>query len=425
MAFQQLAGCAPRIRNGDHALGPREYAVHVHHLRDANDLRPGEHLAHLRAAKARSRNLKRWSRGHRRRRLQQAAQRKIAARIDRITHTGDAEHIGKLVRIPEHRGRALRNHRRRIMMWQHVRAFKMNMRVNQAGSQKAALKLVHFHRIAPGARRVNACDHRTDNPHIRHAEFAGDYIDYLPARQQQVERRVPLRGLDGAGANGGFDVCIRGSHGRGQGCTQLTAFARSASCPGFNTTEETGTIQNSTVAYWYIHGRSTKENRYGPVSACCPGQQYCRGRSIPPAARARADPRSRRLRRPHLRLLATRLHPWARASRRTYHFLYHVLCAGRASAGALGRRNGSWRADHRDRCHRGHLLGHHGPANQLSTRHGAWHGRQCVCRRAGLPGNAHPLAGRAGHGLLYRHPLPRHLLDWHPAEDHRGLPGTI
>ena len=91
----------------------------------------------------------------------------------------------------------------------------MNMRVNQAGSQKAALKLVHFHRIAPGARRMNACDHRADNPHIRRADLAGDDIDNLSARQQQIKQRVPLCGLDGAGANGGFHVCKRVSHGRG------------------------------------------------------------------------------------------------------------------------------------------------------------------------------------------------------------------
>ena len=106
VARHELAAVEAGRDDVDHAVGATEHAEHVHHLGQAADLVPREHLVHFGAEQVGTRQLEAGLRRHARRRLHDEAHRQPPARLDRVAHPRDAGDVRELVRINEHRGGA-------------------------------------------------------------------------------------------------------------------------------------------------------------------------------------------------------------------------------------------------------------------------------------------------------------------------------
>ena len=152
MPLDDLSRRQRLAQNPDHARVRLEHRAHVHHLGQARNLRPRQQLADFRRLEVGAGDLESRRRRHAGGRLHDEAQGKPAARLDRIAHTFDAEHVRELVRIAENRGGALRHHHRGVVVGQHVRGFEMHMPVDEARGDDAAAHIMTWRRVARSAR---------------------------------------------------------------------------------------------------------------------------------------------------------------------------------------------------------------------------------------------------------------------------------
>ena len=197
MAFEQLARSARLVRDRGHARRGVEHTVHVHHLGHAKNLGPREHLLHGCAVEARSRYFDGRRRGYGGRSLKEASQRQVAAGFHGKADALDAKNIGQFVRVPEDAGGSLRNHDRCVMLRKQVRAFEVNVRVDEAGRDEAAGKIVDDSGVGARTGRMNACDHGACDPDIGRPDFTGDDIDDLAADEKSIEWCLALCSFDG------------------------------------------------------------------------------------------------------------------------------------------------------------------------------------------------------------------------------------
>ncbi|MNV60948.1 hypothetical protein D3C71_1534370 [compost metagenome] len=61
MTFDQLAAVQPGVEDLQHAFAAVQYAVHVHHLGNPADFRPGQHGFHFMAAEISAGHFQTWS----------------------------------------------------------------------------------------------------------------------------------------------------------------------------------------------------------------------------------------------------------------------------------------------------------------------------------------------------------------------------
>jgi hypothetical protein len=115
----------------------------------------------------------------------------MAAGGDGIAHAFDAEDVGQLMRVPEHRGGALGEDDFRVALGRQVGTFEMDMGIHQPRRQVGAVQRMALVGIGAAAARVHAGDHLADDADIGFADFAGDHIDYLRPGQQQIKRYSP------------------------------------------------------------------------------------------------------------------------------------------------------------------------------------------------------------------------------------------
>ena len=95
----------------DHMRLAFQYASHIHHLSHSRNLRPRQHLGHLRRLEHGPCPLQARGRWHARRRQHEDSEREAARGLDRPADTIKAKHIGQFVRVPANGRRALRDHR--------------------------------------------------------------------------------------------------------------------------------------------------------------------------------------------------------------------------------------------------------------------------------------------------------------------------
>ena len=184
--------------NGHHARMRFQHRAHVHDLGERGDFRPGEELADLRCCEVGAGDFQSGRRRHARGSLHDEAQRQAAARLDRIAHAGNPQHVGKLGRVAEDRGGALRHHDRGIVVRQHVRGLEVHMPVDESGRNDAAADVMGDTGLGEAPARVNAGDHRADDADIGLAQLERGNVDDQAAGQKEIERLLSLRRGDGA-----------------------------------------------------------------------------------------------------------------------------------------------------------------------------------------------------------------------------------
>ena len=114
-----------------------------------------------------------------------------------------AEHIRDLVRIDEHRGRAVRDHGAAELRHRHHAAFDMHVRVAQAGNEIAATGIHHLGALADGVRGVRPaigespagdCNIGSGN------DLARMDIDPAPVAHDEIRRPPAGRDIDQLGS---------------------------------------------------------------------------------------------------------------------------------------------------------------------------------------------------------------------------------
>ena len=201
VAFNQFAAVETGLDNLLHPLAAVQHAVHIHHFRHAAHFRPAEHGLHFRAGEIGAGHFEAGGGGDARRRGDHHLQRQVAAGVYRVAHALDAEDVGQLMRIPEHRGGALGEDDFGVALGWQMRAFEVHVGVHQAGRQVATGQGTHFMGVGAAAAGVDAGDHLADDTDVSGANFARGHIDDLRIDQQQIKRGFAARGLHGATAD--------------------------------------------------------------------------------------------------------------------------------------------------------------------------------------------------------------------------------
>ena len=93
-------------------------------------------------------------------------------------------------------------------MRQHVRTFKMHMRINKPWSQEFARRVELRSRIVARSRCMNTGNHGANDAYVRRANFTRDYIDNASTVQQQVESSSPLSRVYGANSCSKIDLWL-------------------------------------------------------------------------------------------------------------------------------------------------------------------------------------------------------------------------
>ena len=123
-------------------------AVHdtgkVHHLAQTDDAGPGHRLGHVIGADLESGGFQTGGRRGAGRHLGEDVDGLHQRLVMHHPHAAQAKDIGNLVRVGEHRGRAMRDHGRSEFGRRQHPAFDMHMPVAQAGDQVTAIGLDHF-----------------------------------------------------------------------------------------------------------------------------------------------------------------------------------------------------------------------------------------------------------------------------------------
>ena len=123
----------------------------VHHLAKPDDRRPTHRLGDIVRAEHRAALLQAWRRGHAGRHLDPDIDRLGERLVMHQTNALQAEYIGDLMGIDEHRGRAMGNDGAAELRHRHHAAFHMHMGVAETWHDVAALGLDH---LRVGADRV-------------------------------------------------------------------------------------------------------------------------------------------------------------------------------------------------------------------------------------------------------------------------------
>ena len=201
VARHELAAVETGGHDVDHAIGAAEHPEHVHHLGQATDLFPREHLDHLGPEQVGAGELETRLRRHTRRRLHDEPNRQPATRLDGIAHAGHARDVRELVRIDEHRRRTARADGFRVRAGRQHRRLEMHVHVDEPGSEEATFAVDHVERVGARAALVDARDDRPDDADVGNALLAATDVDHRSASEEQVERLASLGGRNRAGPN--------------------------------------------------------------------------------------------------------------------------------------------------------------------------------------------------------------------------------
>ena len=155
------SSCPRRRRGGDlaqHLRVSRGDAGKVHHLAQPDDAGPGHRLGDVLGPDLVARRLEPRRRGGARGHLDEDVDRLDQRLVMHQPHAGQAEHVGDLVRVDEHGGRAVRRDGAdELGDGQHAR-FDVHVAVAEAGHQEAPVGLDHLRRrrrSSPRRRRRN------------------------------------------------------------------------------------------------------------------------------------------------------------------------------------------------------------------------------------------------------------------------------
>ena len=193
VATDELLRRDARVDHVDHPAGAVEHAVHVHHLGHAFDARPLEQLGDVGAAEVGARELEPRERRHARRRLPDEAQRQPARGVDRVADTVDARDVGELVRVGEDRGRAVREHRRRVPVRRQHRTLEVHVQVHEPRRDEPPRAVEDGRGVVARPRLVDARDQRADDADVGGPQLTRRDVDHRATREQQVERGATPR----------------------------------------------------------------------------------------------------------------------------------------------------------------------------------------------------------------------------------------
>ena len=118
------------------------------------------------------------------------AQPAVLGLVEHVADAVQAEHVGDLVRIGDHRGDAFGHHRRGKLPHTDHRTLDVDVRVDQAGGQVAAFQVNFAYSLVAGA---DAGDPRALDRHVSGVDLAGIHVDEPGIAQHQISRRVSAR----------------------------------------------------------------------------------------------------------------------------------------------------------------------------------------------------------------------------------------
>jgi hypothetical protein len=182
----------PQRRLLNHVVRAAYHPGVVHHLRDPQHPRLPHQLRQIRRAQARPRCLHIRG-GHARRQHHEHPQRQPLARRQHEPDPFQPMHVGDLVRVANHRCRAVRQHRIRVLGGQQQTALDVHVRVNKPGRD---ILPGQIHRLSPLVLARGGAHRRyplPNNSHFRLINLARKHVHQLPACQQQIGRLVPSR----------------------------------------------------------------------------------------------------------------------------------------------------------------------------------------------------------------------------------------
>ena len=170
---------------GQHGRVPGDHRREVHHLRDAQRPAAGEDARHLPCAERPLRRLQRAGRhaggGH-----HVHAQRQVAGGVEHPVRAVRAEHVGHLVRVAHHRGRAARDDDARELGGQELGGLEVDVRVDHPRDDGAARRLDPLAAlVAP-----DAGDPAAGHGHVALQPLAREGGEHPPAGHHEVGLRV-------------------------------------------------------------------------------------------------------------------------------------------------------------------------------------------------------------------------------------------
>ena len=151
MPAHRLAGLDRRCDLAGHHRVVGDHARKIHHLAEADDVRPAHRFRDVGDAQRRARRFQPRRGGHAARHLHMHVDGHRCRLVMHQPHARQAEHIGDLVRIDEHRGRAMRDHGAAEFGDGDHAALDMHVPVAEPRHEVAPARL-HHHRL--GADRV-------------------------------------------------------------------------------------------------------------------------------------------------------------------------------------------------------------------------------------------------------------------------------
>ncbi len=196
VAVDRQAAGAGRGELRQHVGVGGEDAGEVHHLAEAGDTGAVERGGDGGRVEDRAARLARRGRDARRH-GEEGAQRQIARRRDQRVHAGQAEDVGDLVRVGNDRAGAVRHGDAGELADPELRAFEVDVRVDEGRGEEAPLQVDRLPRVRePAGIGVEPGDPPARHRDRRRLDLAAEDVDDLPAAQHQVGRPPPLRDLD-------------------------------------------------------------------------------------------------------------------------------------------------------------------------------------------------------------------------------------
>ena len=214
VSADRLAG---PLRGGD--LGQHlgiacDHAREVHHFAKADDVGPGHGLRDLVGAEFGAGRLESRRARHAARHLHEDIDRQSRRLVVHEAHARQAQNIGDLVRVDEHRGRAMRDHGAGEFGHRHHAAFDVHVAVAEARHQVAAIGRDH-HRIPADA--VGGIGADIGEAPVRDGDvgvvddLAGMHVHPAALADHHVGGDAAHGGIDQAAA--ALGPALQGSHG--------------------------------------------------------------------------------------------------------------------------------------------------------------------------------------------------------------------
>ena len=163
----------------------------VHHLGHAERVAPAQHRLEVADRERAARRLE-AARGHARRCHHPDVERHVVADVEQPVDAVRAEHVRDLVRIGDHRGRAVREHRPRELVDHQLRRLDVHVRVDEARHEVAPACV---HPLAAGV-AAEARDAPVGDRHVDVEPLLGEGREHLGVLDHEIGRDVTARDID-------------------------------------------------------------------------------------------------------------------------------------------------------------------------------------------------------------------------------------